>query len=304
MNTIAIGIFDRILRFLEVNNQREITFIQSVDIPFSFTECFKLGYYDDTFISEASLVIKDSLKNINYSSSKIFILLDTNYSFLNIIPLDFEDSDCDVSSFILWDISNYYPENYKNFKINYYKLNNYRFTSGIKATLIAAIENTKLEIIRKIFHSCRMPIHMFDLDHFAADKYATEIFVDNSYPKEIISLGCKRNRIDISITGQKGLRYYDFINFKDVNYQNKLSKLIFNLKTDILLNQIELALVYGEDYVGDVCKYLSNKFNFIKFKAPNPLENFKISDKKNIDRKLKTEGNKFIPLFGLILKGI
>ncbi len=303
MNTLVIGIYDRTIRFLEINSQREITLAKSVDIPFSFSECFKFGNYDDTFISEACTLIKDSLKNVNYSSYKILLLLDTSYSFLNVVPLDIDDSESNINTYILWDISNYYPDSYKNFKINYYKLNEYKFASGIKATLIAAIENSKLEIIRKIFHNCRMQINLLDLDHFAADKYANNIFVDNTYTNEIISIGCKRNRVDISITGKKGIRYYNFIHFKDVNYQDKLLKLFSNLKKEIYLNQIKLAMVYGEDYTEDVCKFLSKKFSYINFKMPNPFEAFPINDKKQIEKKLKTEGNKFVPLFGLFLKG-
>ncbi len=303
MDTLIIGIYDRSIRFLELNAQREITFVQSVDTPFSFTECFKLGNYDESLISEACSIIKDSFKNKNFSSLKVFLLLDTNYSFLNIIPIDFNENETNITSSIIWDISNYYPDNYKNFKINYYKLNDYKFAPGIKATLIIAIDNSVLEIIRKIFHNCRIQISLFDLDHFAADKYATDIFVDSTYNSEIITIGCKRNRIDLSITGQKGLRHFDFIYFKDSNYQSKLLKLISNIKREIFLKQIKLAMVYGEDYAGDACKFLSNRFNYIEFKMPNPFDVFSFSEKRQLERKIKAEGNKFLPLFGLLLKG-
>ncbi|MCX7833855.1 MAG: hypothetical protein N2490_06570 [Ignavibacteria bacterium] len=303
MNTLLIGIYERTLRFLEINAQREITFIKSVDTPFSFSECFKFGNYDESFISEACSLLKSTLKNINLSNNKVFLLLDTSYSFLNVIPIDFNDSEPNISSFIVWDISNYYPENYKNFSVNYYKLENYKFAKGVKLTLIVAIDNSILEIIRKIFHNCRIQINMFDLDHFSADKYANSIFINNTNSKEIISIGCKRNKIEISITGQRNLRYYDFINFRDVNYKNKLTKLISGLKREVLSNRINNAMVFGEDYATDVCKFLSSKFSYINFKMPNPFEVFPFADKCNINGKIKTEGNKFIPLFGLFLKG-
>lgn len=304
MNILVIGIYERTLRFLEVNAQREITFIKTVDTPFSFSECFKLGNFDDSIISEACSLIKEALKNINYSSSKVFLLLDTSFSFLNIVPIEISDKSSDnVLSFIVWDISNYFPENYKNFQINYYKLYDYKFAPNIKANLIVAIENSTLEIVRKIFHNCRMQINMFDLDFFAADKYATNIFVDNTYPLEIISVGCKRNKVELSISGQKGLRYYNYLHFKDSNYKNAILKLFSEVNEEIFLNQLKKAMVFGEDYAADVCKFLLTKFKHIDFKMPNPFDEFPKSDKGYIEKKHKIEGNKFIPLFGLLLKG-
>lgn len=302
MKTIIIGISDRTLRFLGMNEEKEVSFIDSIDTTFSFTDCFKTGAYEDTLVNEATYVINNVLRDLHTSSTKIGVIIESTFAFLNTVPIDFNESASNISSWILWDLSNYFPDNYKNFKVNYYKLHNKKFNSNVQDTLIVSFDNIILQVLVKIFYTGKLKLQLFDIDHFAAEKYLRTAFNETLNSDSFLVTGCKRNRIDISIYNSEGLAYYDYLLFKDSGYKTKLKEKIAGISDKLNYSPFKFSMIYGEDYAEDIYHYLSNEFGEIKFLLPNPIREFKLQDHiKNKDR-FKNEGNKFLPLFGLALK--
>lgn len=304
MKTIVIGISDRTLRFLGMNEQKEISFIESIDTTFSFSECFKTGIYEETLVTEASHIINNVLRDLHTTSTKIGISLDSSFAFFNIIPIDFSESVSNISSWILWDLSNYFPDNYKNHKVNYYKLNNKKFNSSVRDTLIVSFDKNILQVLVKIFHSGRLKFQIFDIDHFAAEKYMQIFFKENLNETSFPIIGCKKNHIDISVYNKDGLLYYDYLIFKDSGYKTKLKNKIRKISKTVNDSPVTGSIIYGEDYSEDVYNYLSGEFRETKFFFPDPLTEFKKQDHLKSSDKFKNEGNKFLPLFGLALKAL
>lgn len=304
MKTIVIGISDRTLRFLGMNEQKEISFIESIDTTFSFSECFKTGIYEETLVTEASHIINNVLRDLHTTSTKIGISLDSSFAFFNIIPIDFSESVSNISSWILWDLSNYFPDNYKNHKVNYYKLNNKKFNSRVRDTLIVSFDKNILQVLVKIFHSGRLKFQIFDIDHFAAEKYMQIFFKENLNETSFTIIGCKKNHIDISVYNKDGLLYYDYLIFKDSGYKTKLKNKIRKISKTVNDSPVTGSIIYGEDYSEDVYNYLSGGFRETKFFFPDPLTEFKKQDHLKSSDKFKNEGNKFLPLFGLALKAL
>lgn len=302
MKTIIIGISDRTLRFLGMNEKKEISFIESIDTTFSFTDCFKTGAYEDTLVNEATYVINNVLRDLHTSSTKIGVIIESAFAFLNTVPIDFNESASNISSWILWDLSNYFPDNYKNFKVNYHKLHNKKFNSNVQDTLIVSFDSIILQVLVKIFYTGKLKLQLFDIDHFAAEKYLRTAFNEILNSDSFLVTGCKRNRIDLSVYNSEGLAYYDYLLFKDSGYKTILKEKIAGISETFNYSPFKFSMIYGEDYAEDIYHYLSNEFGEIKFLLPNPIEEFKLQDHiKNKDR-FKNEGNKFLPLFGLALK--
>ncbi|MBN1634280.1 MAG: pilus assembly protein PilM [Ignavibacteria bacterium] len=302
MKTIIIGISDRTLRFLGLNEKKEISFIESVDTTFSFTDCFKTGAYEDTLVNEASYVINNILRDVHTSATKIGVIIESSFAFLNIVPIDYNESASNISSWILWDLSNYFPDNYKNFKVNYYKLHNKKFDSNVNDTLIVSFDKVILQVLVKIFYSGRLKFQLFDIDHFAAEKYLRTVFEEKINKGCFLVIGCKRNHIDISFHHNEELVYYDYLIFKDSSYKTKLKDKITSIPESANYLPVKYSFVYGEDYSEDIYHYLSNELKNIEFYIPDPNEEFKMQDHLKKNNRFKNEGNKFIPLFGLALK--
>ena len=302
MKTIIIGISDRTLRFLGMSEKKEISFIESIDTTFSFTDCFKTGAYEDTLVNEASYVINNVLRDLHTSSTKIGVAIESTFAFLNIVPIDFNESVSNISSWILWDLSNYFPDNYKNFKVNYYKLHNKKFNSNVKDTLIVSFDNVILQVLVKIFYSGKLKFQLFDIDHFAVEKYLSSVYGEKIDSDSFLIIGCKRNHIDISMHNSEGLMHYDYLVFKDSGYKTKLKGKITGILETINYSPVKFSIIYGEDYSEDIYHYLSNELGNIKFHLPDPITEFKMQEHLKNNEKFKNEGNKFLPLFGLALK--
>lgn len=304
MKTIIIGISDRTVRFLGMSEKKEVSFIESIDTAFSFSECFRTGVFEDTLVTEASYIINNVLRDIHTSSTKIGVSLDSSFAFLNIIPIDFNETVSNISSWILWDLSNYFPDNYKNYKVNYYKLHNKKFNSDVKDTLVVSVDKNILQVLVNIFHSGRLKLQLFDIDHFAAEKYMNTFFTEELNGNYFPVIGCKKNHIDISYYCGDGLVYYDFLIFKDSGYKSKLKEKIKQISKTVNDLPVKHSMIYGEDYSEDVMNFLTDEFKEIKFHFPDPLTAFEMQDYLKNSEKFKNEGNKFLPLFGLALKGL
>ena len=301
MKSFIIGISDRTVRFFELNEKREISYLEQVDISFSFSECFNMGSYDDSIIAEASELLNRYLKELNFSSSKIGVVLDSSYAFINKIPVDYDDTQENITSGILWDLSNYFPDTYKDFKINYYRLKNKLFSDRIIYTLILAIENKKMDVLKKILSNCRLRIHCYDIDHFAADKYLRAMVLCGK-PGIIMNIGCKRDRIDMSIIDSAGVFYFDFLIFKDRKYGGRLKKFLLHPFEENERFKISSINIYGEDYSVDVYNYACQLFPSIRVEREDIFKNLMITSRVRNNERYLDEGNKFIPLAGLALK--
>jgi len=304
LKTLTIGISNRNLRFVGMNEKKEISYIDNIDISFSFSDCFKTGVYDETLINEASYIVNNSLRDLHISSTKVGILLDSPFAFLNTVPIDYSETDENISSGILWDLSNYYPETYKNFKINYIKLQSDKYTSNIRDTLVIAIDGNILEVMKKILHSSRIKAQIFDIDHFSVEKYINEIYGDITINSVYGVIGCKRNYIDISIHSDSGLIYYDYLLSKDAGYKEKIKDKMEKVINLSIENPVKSCFFYGDDYSEDVMNYLSNIYTDIKFYLPDPLSQFKAESHIKNSERYKNDSNKFLPLFGMALKQV
>lgn len=301
MKSFVIGISERAVKFLELNEKREVSYIEQADTSFSFSECFSLGLYDETIIAEASELINRYVKELNFASSKVSVMLESSYSFINKIPMDFDDTPENIISGILWDLSNYFPDSYKDFKINYYKLKDKLFSDRIKNTLIIAVENKKLDILKKILSNCRQRINYFDIDHFAADKFLRMMTLGGK-SGNMMNIGCKRNRIDMSIIDSEGVIYYDYMIFRDMGYQKKLKSFLslpFESNENLKFTSVN---IYGENYASEVNKSVSEIFPSIKVDRLDIFRKFLTTSRVRNNERYLDEGNKFIPLAGLALK--
>jgi Tfp pilus assembly PilM family ATPase len=302
LGTLAIGFSQKQIKFVEINENREISFIDNIKTSLDLNKDLSIYRNSDDIISETGDMICNHLEANNIQPNRIDVLLETSQSFMNTVPINFEEDTESIRSQILWELSNYFPDSYKNFRVSYHKLNRKDYPDGIKDTLIIAVDNNKIIVIKEIFKVCNFNIHLTDIDQFATEKCIREVYKEELTDNKILILGCKNSRIDISIIDDRNLVYYDYIIFTGSNFQKGLRKLLNELNVKGM--SFGEVMLYGEDYSSDVQGYIKTFDKDHSIELSDPFKKFKYTKNEKGNGNFKNKGFKYTPLIGLALKGI
>jgi hypothetical protein len=296
----TIGLFEKSLRFLEINKDNKISFAYNFTDNFKLENLYLQNKFSDANLNETAKTINDVLKQSNTTAGISKLLIDTNQCFANVIPVDFSESKEKINSDIIWEISNYYPENYKNFKINYYKLLSGSYSEDIKETLIVALKNNLIEALVKLSKLINIKISSIDVEHFTSEKYFRSIRKNLINDENILVAGCKKNRFDFSIINKSGCFAYDFFIVKESNFRNDLVSTFLKIKEKYGNLQINNIYLYGEEPASTAYKIINDLSKNARVILSNPFYELGITDEVSTD--IVSEGYKFIPLCGLALE--
>ena len=301
METLAIGFSERLIRFAELNEKGNILFIGETESDFDLNKDLSAYRSNEEIISETGDLIYNFLRDNNVQPNRIGVLFDTTQSFLNVIPIDYKEDTSNIHSQILWELSNYFPDNYKDFKISYHKLNHNGYTGQIKDTLIIAVNKSKINLVKKVFSVCNLKINLTDIDQFASVKCIREIYREELSNNHSLVVGCKKSRIDLSIIDEKSLVYYDYLVFENYNFQESLRKTIERLGSmGIRFNRMFL---YGDDCTKNVYDFLKLNYKECEVEFSNPFKRLSAAIDIKGDTDFENNGFMFTPLVGLALKG-
>ena len=295
----TIGLYEKSIKFLEIGKDNKISFAHQLTENLSIDNLYTQNKLSDSFINETSEMINEVLSKSNTTSHTSKLLIDTNYCFANVIPLDFTESNDKINSNILWELSNYFPDNYKNYKINYHKLLAGSYSEDIKETLIIAIKNNFIDAIKKLSKQINIKISSIDIEHFASEKYFRKISKKMFEGETIIIIGCKKNRFDLSVINETGCIGYDYFLFEDSDFQDKLVK--FYLKNEKKYRELQInnIYLYGDESTSSVYKIVNDIAKKTKLILSNPF--YEIGITENVVSEIVSEGYKFVPLCGLAL---
>jgi Tfp pilus assembly PilM family ATPase len=215
------------------------------------------------------------------------VLIDTGQTFLNVFPIDFNEEQNNINSHILWELSNYFPETYKNFNIKYYRLDNNFLNEKTEEVLLIAIDKTKIEFIKNLCNASNVKIKNIEIDQFAVEKCLKENFPDEIKSKNVLIIGCKNSRLDFSLIVNEKLMQYDYENFEGENFKTALVNQINKFNTAPEESKIGKIFLYGEDITFRVKDFLEEQFGNIDTEFINVSNNADF---------------RFSPLFGLALK--
>ncbi|MEZ4688735.1 MAG: pilus assembly protein PilM [Ignavibacteria bacterium] len=292
MINLNIEFSDNTIRILRLDKLKRILSKDEVNISFSLSDetvmrkdKFDLIHEFEDAISE--VLKKDPEIENNDANVTAGILIGTEQTFLNVTPVDFEEDNSSVTSHIIWELSNYFPDTYKDFNVRYYRLNNNRVSENIDDTLLIAINKKKLEFIKTLCDSSGIKIRNIEIDHIVIEKCLKEKYPDDIIGKTVLVIGIKKGRVDFSLLSDGEIRYYDYaclggsnLKYLVVNEINLLNSLLFN---------IENMFIYGEDSNNELREFLKEQF-----------ENTGVFN-INYDN---TDDTAFSPLYGLALKNV
>jgi hypothetical protein len=294
LNSLGISFSGKYIRFVGINSAGEPEFIKEAETDLDFSEDLAYFSRNSAIIGSISEIIRESLSGGGPDSGTISFSIDTNNAFLNVIPVDFSETPQNVKSRIIWDLSNYFPDSYKNYRLNYIRLNDNRGLNNISSVLLIAVHNNLNSLFQKIFSEAGLKIKVFDIDQLAVINAVNGLSPSG---KDSILIGCRKNRIDISVTRKNKISAYTYLLYKDVDFERSLRNELVDISLDAGAPRADI-FVYGDEIAGfaaDIAKSVTGaNVSFIDL----------YSHGKNLDPAYKDISYKFAAAYGLALKGL
>ncbi len=254
MNILNLEFSGNTLRILQLSENKKIITRDERKLSFNILTEQTLKKKGEDLISEFAGIIKNAL-NDDLSEQRITgILISTEQTFLNVFPVDFNEDQSSINSHIIWELSNYYPETYKDFNIKYLRLSNNYFTDSIDEALLIAIDKNVIEFIKTLCNGSNIKIRNIEIDQFAVEKCLKENHPQELKENTILIIGCKTKRLDFSVIAGGYLKYYDYEIFEGKNLRNLLLRQMnFYIKGFPKIGKIYL---YGEENTNQVRKFV------------------------------------------------
>jgi hypothetical protein len=230
---------------------------------------------------------------INEKLTRISFCIDSNFAFLNVIPVDDNLSDQELNEHLLWEVSQYFPgESGHKFAVRGYKFGD----SNLSKALLVGVRKEMISFIKAIAERLKLKISIIDIDHFASENCLRERISpirSRYFYRDFILIGVKPARIDVSVFKNYEFRnYFYFI----IGGESDLMYFVVKLINDNISAGFEKFVFYG--------KFDLNFLNFIrsllgeKFSVLNPIDTGLFLDVK-VEPRLVPE---FAPNIGLMLR--
>ncbi len=277
-----------VLRILQLNESKQIISKNEFNLSFNINDDSNLKKNKNDFAEEFEECINKITKDSGHEFLKAGILIGTEQTFLNVTPIDFTEDAGSITSHILWELSNYFPETYKDFNIQYYRLNNKYHNENTDDILIIAVNKNKLEFIKHLCNAGGLKIGKVEIDHFALEKNLKEIYPDENKNKTILVIGCKDGRFDYSLIVNELLKYYSYETYERSEFKNLLISQINSFNASLF--NIEKIFLYGNESTAIIKLFLEQQFLNI------PVSVITIPG--------NSDDTKFAPLYGLALKNL
>ena len=292
MKKINIGFCGNNMRLMELTDSGEVNILEDVTLSFNLDNDKLLKKHRKEYLEEFSEIVNGMLDTSGLEPYEANILIDTGLAFMNIIPVDFSDRKSSINAHIHWDLSNYFPETYKDYNVKCFRLNNYPVSDKVDEVLVIAVSNIKTDFLKNVCNNCNIIIKKIEIDQFAVEKY-----IRNKKPVSDASLiiGFRNNRLDISLLLNGVLKYYDFeITERDIFKLPLLRQLNFFIKKFSNLNLNEIN-IFGEDNVTELKDFLKDSVNNI---PDLNIKNINILYDTGIQKSMHA------PLYGLAVSSI
>lgn len=289
MNKIIIGYTGKHIKFLLVENGKRVSFVDQqeyADANIFFLEP-KINHKR---ITELSSIISTVFRKNNFHFDTAGLVLDSRLAYMSMIPVDFTDEAENINSSLIWELSNFYPDTYKNFKISYQRIDSNKDEYAyLGNTLIIAYHKNIAEITRRLSELTGIKFTGINFDNFAAGKY----FLGKS-EKDFILLGLKQEKTDIMHYLNGEIRNYTGL------YKNNETKFGSGEIENILkipgFSGINKVFIYGEESAVQYGEKINAEYK--QTVIENPFSN--LSAEGILQDNVSIVPYSFTPLFGLV----
>lgn len=292
---LAIAYIEDKVRFLGTDGLNEICFSEEYD--FKGTEEILTKSRTEKQ-NELGYFIKDIIESNNLYSDYTGFLIDSSVAFINTIPIDYNDDTGSINSNILWELANYYPDNYKNFNVNYFKIGKcFPENGNTYNTLIVATNSITTDTIQIILKSAKIQADYFNVDTISSLKFLQKAIVEQD--SEHILLACKSDSLTFFNFNSEELISFDRLFLPNNSSIDKISSALRSIIPE-KLNPNTKILLSGEKSVNEIKLLLSEKYKHCSI--INPFDFFNISQNFKGTLPDETSVSSFTPLADILFE--
>lgn len=306
--TLGIGFSGNHIYFTELVGDAanpKVDHIESIKLDFDFED--ELGKYKSSQkdLTNISSEISTYVAKRGLNISKAALTISTSQAFVITLPVDYSEGKQSINSKIYWELSNYFPDNYNDYLINTYRLNNVLPCKNSDDFLIIAVHKHTIEFIKRIFKICNLELSVVDIDHFSAENAVRKNYSGALEGRNVLLVGLKKGRIDYGYMADRKYKY-----FTHSRYYNNTE---FNLSLTRRLNAIFAAepvsgsadciYLYGDDIREDTVEAV-RKLDKAPVEIINPFENIRATDLFLKNDSLRKYSYKFAASCGIALRNI
>ena len=260
------------IKLVEVNNSYKKFILNKIDYVKTEIDFCNPRLYETVIDPDVAFQIvgkmTELLKRNKIYSKKVSVSLSASATLVLTLPIDKDLPADKIKEYLLWEVSNYYPNKEPNdFNISHYTLNQ---GADVNTVLLVAINREIINFIKGMFSDLSLEVVQINIDHFAALKVT-------------IAKAIERNRENYSLVGFRG----DYLDIgKIINYSfSKYSGAFISLKDDDYLNTMKSFLrtkidepcyFYGEQFTKTIIDSIVNDFNIKYYTILDPFQNVEV----------------------------
>ncbi|KXK52915.1 MAG: Competence protein A [Chlorobi bacterium OLB5] len=306
--SLGIGFSGSKIYFTELSGTGEIVKaenIESVKVDFDFEN--ELGKYKSSQkdLTNISSEISTYIAKRNLEVTSAGLTISSSQAFIITLPVDFTEGKQTINSRIYWELSNYFPDNYNDFLVNTYRLNNVLPSKLSDDFLVIAVPKNTIEFVKRIFKICSLDLNVVDIDHFSAENSLRFILKEKITGSNILLTGIKNGRIDYGYLQNGKYKFYTYSRYYNetefnLNLIRKLNSIINN---ELIAGKVDGIYFYGDDIKEDTFSALE-KNDLGPFMLLNPFECFTASEVFLKNSTLRKNFYSFAPGCGVALRNI
>jgi Tfp pilus assembly PilM family ATPase len=283
MNTsLGISFSSNNIYFTEIVNDMgapKLTHVESVKVDFDFEDEFARHKSSQKDLTNISGEIQRYITKRNLKIQSVSLSIGASQAFLITLPVDYSEGKQSINSKIYWELSNFFPDNYNEFVINTYRMNNVLPCKNSDDYLIIAVHRDSLEFIRRIFKICNLNISVVDIDHFSAEHSIRKNYEEKLEGKKVLLLGLRKGRIDYGYIVNKKYKFYTYSKYQtEIEFNLHLTrKLNSLLEREPLKGGVDTIFLYGDDIREDTIDAI-RKLDKAPVEIINPFVNIMATD--------------------------
>lgn len=241
-----------------------------------------------------------SKRNRNYD--KVSVCISTSQAFILKLPIDYSEGKQSLTTKVYWELSHYLPDDYNDYVINTYRLNQFMPLRESDYFILIAVHKFTIEFIKRVFKLANINIDVIDIDYFASEYALRQSSSAELENKKIALIGLKDNRIDFGFIDNKKFKSYTSVKFSNPAEFNLTLVKKLNLLLSNSFKGAEKFIFYGDEISEDTVQILQK--NGIKVDILNPFESVYASDKLLNDDELRGSVYKYSPSCGAAIRGL
>lgn len=306
--SLGIGFSGNTIYFTELLGDSKTTrvdHIESVKVDFNFED--ELGKYKSSQkdLTNISGEISTYITKRNLDINKAGLTISSSQAFMVTLPIDYSEGKQSINSKIYWELSNYFPDNYNDFLINTYRLNNVLPCKNSDDFLVIAVQKNTVEFIKRIFKICALELSVIDIDHFSAESSIRKNYESKLKGKNILLVGLKKGRVDYGYIQDSKYKYYTHSKYyNDTEFNLSLTrKLSSIINSDPVMKRLDAIYMYGDEIKDDTIESVE-KLGYAGITIINPFENISASDIFLKNDSLRKISYKYSASCGIALRNI